>query len=181
MEQRTYVADDDWATVVRNVPIVSVDLVVLAPLSPSSAPTDERPNDAGDIPTETDADVADEWGVVLAKRENEPARGEWFVPGGRVGKGERLTDAVQRVAREELGTEVTVERELGVYEHLYDTADVDDAGGKHYVPTGYVVRAPAASFELDDQHSAVRVFSSAELPDDLHPYTAAYLADAGFI
>jgi colanic acid biosynthesis protein WcaH len=167
MEHRAYVADEDWATVVRNVPIVSVDLVVLAPTTSSAGAS-------------ASADT-DEWGVVLAKRENEPARGEWFVPGGRVHKGERLTEAVQRVARAELGTGVTVERELGVYEHFYETADVEDAGGKHYVPTAYVVRTTDGSFELDDQHSAVRVYSPATLPEDVHPYTAAYLEDAGFV
>lgn len=183
MERRTYVTDDDWATVVRNVPIVSVDLVVLAPVvskngasANGESGTDTTETRAGDVP-----DGAGEWGVVLAKRENEPARGQWFVPGGRVHKGELLADAVQRVARDELGTTVTVERALGSYEHLYDTADVDDAGGKHYVPTGYVVRADEASFELDDQHSDVRVFTPSALPDDLHPYTAAYLEDAGFV
>lgn len=167
MEHRAYVADEDWATVVRNVPIVSIDLVVLAPTTPSAG-----------APASADAD---EWGVVLARRENEPARGEWFVPGGRVHKGERLTEAVQRVARAELGAGVTVERELGVYEHFYDAADVEDAGGKHYVPTAYVVRTTDESFELDDQHSAVQVYSPGTLPDDLHPYTAAYLEDAGFV
>lgn len=83
MDERP-VSDEDWATVVRNVPLVSVDLVV-----------------------ETDD------GVVLGKRENNPAKGEWFVPGGRVRKHERLTDAVHRVAREELGVEVSIERRLG--------------------------------------------------------------------
>ncbi len=181
MERRPYVADADWATVVRNVPIVSVDLVVLAPTSTStSVASSARAPDGSTHDDGSDGD-GNEWGVVLARRENEPARGEWFVPGGRVHKGERLTDAVQRVARDELGTAVTVERTLGAYEHFYDTADVDDAGGKHYVPVGYVVRTFEASFDLDDQHSAVRVFSPETLPDDLHPYTAAYLEDAGLV
>ncbi|WP_338739164.1 NUDIX domain-containing protein [Haloplanus salilacus] len=64
--------DDEWRTVVRNVPIVSVDLV-----------------------------VRHDGGVVLGRRENAPARGEWFVPGGRVRKDEPLADAVHRVARDD--------------------------------------------------------------------------------
>lgn len=155
MDQHATVPADEWATIVRNVPIVSIDLVVFAP------------HRTGD-------------GVVLAKRENEPAKGRWFVPGGRVQKGERLVEAAHRVARAELGVAVDVERLLGVYEHHYETADVADAGGKHYVPVGFVVRTEGESFDLDDQHSAVRVFGRDDLPD-VHPFTRAYLADAGFV
>lgn len=155
MDHRATVPDAEWATIVRNVPIVSIDLVVFAPRESGT-------------------------GVVLAKRENEPAKGRWFVPGGRVRKGERLREAVHRVAREELGVDVEIERLLGVYEHHYDVADVADAGGKHYVPVGFAVRTDAASFDLDDQHSAVRVFGADELPD-VHPYTRAYLEDAGVL
>ncbi|HJV21843.1 MAG TPA: NUDIX domain-containing protein, partial [Holophagaceae bacterium] len=31
--------------------------------------------------------------VLVGRRRNRPAQGWWFVPGGRVGKGERLDDA----------------------------------------------------------------------------------------
>ena len=144
-----WIPDDDWATVVSNVPVVSVDLLVRTPA-----------------------------GVLLLERANEPARGEWFVPGGRVRKGERLAEAVHRVAREELGVEVAVESRLGVYEHLYDEADVPGAGGKHYIAVGFVVRTDAAEFDLDDQHGDARAFETP--PDDLHPYVRAYLDDAGF-
>jgi colanic acid biosynthesis protein WcaH len=77
--ETAWVPDAEWATVVRYAPVVSVDLVVRT---------------GG--------------GVVLARRTNEPARGEWFVPGGRVLKNERLADAVDRLARGELGVDVTV-------------------------------------------------------------------------
>ena len=91
------IPDDAWRTIVRYMPIPSVDLLVV-----------------------TDG------GLLLGKRENEPARGEWFVPGGTVVKNERLTDAVHRVADEELGTDITIEKRLGTHEHFYNTADVED-------------------------------------------------------
>ena len=143
---------DEWETIVRNVPIVSVDLVV------------QSAN-----------------GVVLGKRENDPAKGEWFVPGGRVHKHERLTEAVHRVAREELGVGVEITERLGVYEHLYHTAEMDAVDGKHYLANGFVVetRHAVEEFELDDQHGDVRVFDAEKkLPTNLHEYTAAYLRDA---
>lgn len=142
----------EWETIVRNVPIVSVDLVV-------------RHGD----------------GVVLGRRRNEPAKGEWFVPGGRVRKGERLEAAVQRVAAEELDAAVEIDRRLGVYEHHYDVADLDDVGGKHYVPVGYVVTAADDGFAPDAQHDALRTFAPPFDGLDLHPYVRAYLADAGLV
>jgi len=143
-----WIPEEEWATIVRNVPIVSVDLLVRTPE-----------------------------GVLLVERTNRPAKGEWFVPGGRVHKGERLVEAVHRVAREELGVEVGIEERLGAYEHLYDEAEVDGAGGKHYLANGFLVRTDATEFDLDDQHGAARVFETP--PGDLHPYVRAYLEAAG--
>lgn len=144
-----WIPDDEWATIVQNVPIVSVDLVVL---------TDD--------------------GVVLAKRTNEPAKGEWFVPGGRVRKGERLENAVHRVAKEELGIEIEIVESLGVYEHLYRESDVDGSGGKHYLANGFVVRSVGNNFTLDDQHGEVRTVEG--WIEDLHPYVESYLSDTNF-
>jgi len=141
--------DETWETVVRSVPLVSVDLVVHS-----------------------------DGGVVLGKRTNEPAKGEWFVPGGTVRKHESLEDAVQRVANEELGVGVTIERRLGVYEHVYDVADIEDAGGKHYVPIGFEVRAESDFLDPDDQHADLQVFEP-PFEIDLHPYVRQYLEDAG--
>ncbi|AQL43343.1 NUDIX hydrolase [Halorientalis sp. IM1011] len=142
----------EWETIVSNVPLVSVDLVV-----------------------ETDD------GVVLGKRENEPAKGEWFVPGGTVRKHEGLRDAVERVATTELGCSVAIERQLGVYEHFYDTSEFDDTDGKHYVPIGYhVTPTDGEEFEPDDQHSSLRTFEP-PFEFDLHPYVEAYLDDAGVL
>lgn len=147
-----WVPPETWASVVRHVPIVSVDLV-----------------------------VRHDGGVVLGKRSNAPAEGEWFIPGGRVRKHERLEAAVRRVGREELGVDVRIVRRLGVYEHFYDVADVADADGKHYVPIGYVVEARDGSFRPDSQHSAIRVFHPPFDDVELHPHVAAYLRDAGLM
>ncbi len=145
---------DEWETIVRNVPIVSVDLVVQS---------------------------VD--GVVLGMRENAPAKGEWFVPGGRVHKHEQLTEAVHRIAREELGVDVEITERLGAYEHLYHTAEMDSVASKHYLANGFVVETTHAveEFELDDQHGDICAFDAENMPTNIHDYTASYLHDAASI
>ena len=150
-EPVSWIPDSTWEEIVAHAPIPSVDLVV---------------------------DCVD--GVLLARRQNEPARGEWFVPGGRVQKGEPIRETVHRVAREELGVDVAIEEELGTYDHFYETADVSDAGGKHYVAHGYRVTPESKSIELDDQHDDSDVFPTDDLPE-LHPYVQAYLEDSDLL
>lgn len=117
------IPDDVWVEVFKHMPIPSVDLVVRF----------------------TD-------GILLAKRQNETAKGEWFVPNGRVRKGEHLSETVQRVAQEELGVSVSIEDRLGTYDYLYDTSDVNESGGKHYVANGFLVSPETESF-FDAQYS----------------------------
>lgn len=151
-------AREEFLFVVKSGPLVSIDLIA------------RRPDGA----------------VLLGYRRNRPAQGFWFVPGGRILKGERLADALVRIVRRELGEAVPVAgwRGAGVYEHLYD----DNFAGVEGVGTHYVVlphRLDVAAdvvFAPDDQHDALRWFAVDELMarEDVHAYTKAYfIADAG--
>lgn len=63
-------------------------------------------------------------GLLLVRRANEPGRGLWSIPGGRVEPGETAAAAVVREVREETGLEVTVGRLLGsVVRGRYDIDD----------------------------------------------------------
>lgn len=119
-------------------------------------------------------------GVLLARRTNDPARGEWFWPGSRLYKGERLTAAARRVAREELGIEVEPAGRLGVYSHFWETSAVPGVDSRHTVNVvyrAYPVEDPV-EITLDDQHDAYRFVSS----DDptFHSYVRRYLVDGGY-
>ena len=61
--------------------------------------------------------IASSDGILLARRKTGPCAGLWHIPGGTVRFGEPLTDAVQRVANQELGVEVTIDRVLGYIEY----------------------------------------------------------------
>jgi len=118
--------------------------------------------------------------VLLGYRTNRPARDCWFVPGGRVLKGERLESAFVRISGAELGCAGRLREAewLGVYEHFYE----DNFAGTAGVPTHYIVLAYRWRKEVPfealprEQHGRFRWF---EIPDllaagDVHPNTKAY-------
>ena len=114
-------------------------------------------------------------GVLVARRANPPARGEWFWPGSRLHKGEALDDAAHRVAREELGFEVDLERRLGVRAHFWETSAADGRPSRHTVNVVYLAGPVEAdpTIELDDQHTGYRYLQSVE--PGLHGYVLDYL------
>lgn len=119
-------------------------------------------------------------GVLVARRTNEPAKGEWFWPGARLKKGEALEAAAHRVARQELGIEVELGSRLGVYSHFWDTSALPGVGSRHTV--NVVFRAEPATepvdVRLDDQHDDYRFVTGPEA--GLHDYVNRYLMDAGY-
>jgi colanic acid biosynthesis protein WcaH len=145
-----WIPQEEWETIVRNVPVVSVDLLV-------------RYRD----------------GIVFGKRVNEPAKGSWFVPGGRIFKGETRREAVNRIAADELGLKIEIVESLGAFEHFYQTSDVDDVESKHYLANGYVVDAVDGALSSDAQHTELRVFDSP--PDGLHEHVADYVRESEYI
>jgi ADP-ribose pyrophosphatase YjhB (NUDIX family) len=56
-------------------------------------------------------------GILLTKRSTDPCKGQWHIPGGTVLFGERLVDAVHRIAKGELGITVEVGNHVGFIEY----------------------------------------------------------------
>lgn len=151
----SFLSAADFSTVIRSTPLVSIDLILT------------RPDGA----------------VLVGRRQNEPARDFWFVPGGRIRKDERLDDAFRRLVMAETGlaAERAGARLLGVYEHLYDTNALGDTTfGTHYVVLGYHMAVPAdAVITADDQHAEFQWRQPADLLADpmVHANTKAYFPD----
>ena len=143
---------DELVEVVKKAPLVSIDLIVK--------------NDGGQI--------------LVGFRKNEPAKGFWFVPGGRILKDERIADAFERIGREELGIDVAFAEAkfLGVFEHLYPTNFTEKEDfSTHYVVLAYEIKTAGTAPVLpDDQHSDYKWLSreSADEEENIHPNTKEY-------
>jgi 8-oxo-dGTP diphosphatase len=102
-------------------------------------------------------------GVLLALRDVDPCRGTWNLPGGTVRFGERLVDAVRRVAVDELGVSVRVGPLLGYIEYPSHYENGLDS------PVGLVFRAE----RLDEAPPRGRWFRS--LPENMHEEQKEFL------
>lgn len=69
--------------------------------------------------------------LMLTRRKREPFAGSWHLPGSFVMKGETLAECAQRVARDELGTNVKEMKSSSVWENL-----AGDPRG-HIIDVGY--------------------------------------------
>lgn len=54
--------------------------------------------------------------LLMVQRANDPGKGLWSLPGGRVEQGEYLADALRREVREETGLEVEIGELAGILE-----------------------------------------------------------------
>src|ERR1700675_4744247 len=104
--------DKSFAVVAKSAPLISIDLILRGP----------------------------DGTVFVGLRNNEPAKGVYFVPGGVVRKNEALDNAFQRILTAETGLAAirSNARLVGVYEHFYSTNRFGDPTyGTHYVVLGY--------------------------------------------
>ena len=118
--------------------------------------------------------------ILVGRRINRPAQGYWFVPGGRIRKNERITDAFLRLTEQELGVSLSIEsaRYLGLYEHFYVDSVFGDDVSTHYVVHGFEMVLPRDSHALPkEQHSDYRWLSETEFrtSDEVHLHSRWYV------
>ena len=153
---------DTFKTIVDTTPLVSIDLLVR--------------NSQGQI--------------LVGKRNNRPAQGFWFVPGGRILKNERLAEAFARLAEVELGIRLDIAdaRYLGLYEHFYEDSIFTDDGDNvstHYVVSGFEVILPDGYSALPyEQHNEYRWLLEGEFlaSEEVHVHSRWYVdKENGFL
>jgi colanic acid biosynthesis protein WcaH len=145
---------DEFIRVVKNTPLVALDLIIRS-----------KDNE-----------------LLVGMRVNEPAAGSWFVPGGRILKNESIEDAFLRITKAELGKSYSIDhaRLLGAFTHKYQTNFAHIPGiSTHYVVLAYELQADAdrEPFPME-QHSEYRWVGKNDDLTMVHPNTKAYFSYA---
>lgn len=146
-----FIPRKDYAKILRMVPIPCVDLVI---------------------------HIGNKF--FLHKRTNHPYKGMWWVPGGRVYKGETLEKAALRKAKEETGMEIRIEKMIGVKETIFRNGPFGIGKG-HTINVQYIVRPADGKFnvKLDNQASEYKIFNRIE--KNWHPYVKDIIKKSGVL
>lgn len=114
--------------------------------------------------------------VLLVKRNDPPAKGEWWLPGGRVYKGELMKDTAKRKALEEVG----INCHVGPIVYTAETIFPDGPNGIpiHSINSCFMLY-PVGDFtvKLDSHHDSYEWIS--RIYGGLHPYVKQCLLGAG--
>lgn len=81
--------------------------------------------------------------AVLIRRGNEPRKGEWSIPGGKLELGETLAEGVRREVREETGLQVEVGELIEAFERVY--RDAEGHVRFHFVILDFFCRASSTA------------------------------------
>jgi colanic acid biosynthesis protein WcaH len=148
-----FLDDTTFKAVIASTPLISIDLVVK--------------NTKGEY--------------LLGFRNNRPAQGFWFVPGGRILKNETMDDAFIRLCKNELGASLTRQQAnfLGPFEHFYDDCVFGEDVMTHYVVLGYALTIDVDLANLpQEQHNQYAWFTADDIlrRNDVHTHSKWYMA-----
>ncbi len=141
--------------IVKNTPLISIDLIITTPNS----------------------------FCLLGKRNNRPAKGFMFVPGGRIFKSEKIIAAFDRILISETGYKVKDHDKIsfqGVYEHFYEDSYHDMKTSTHYVVLAYRLEVVKKfNVILDRQHEEFEWVSLEHLLSrtDVHDNVKSYFGE----
>lgn len=101
--------------------------------------------------------------ALIVRRNTEPLKGEWSVPGGVLELGEKLRDGVRREALEETGLSVEPSEVLEVFDSIF--SDEQGRTQYHYVLIDYLCSVLEGEAVAGSDVSEVKWATEDELPD----------------
>jgi colanic acid biosynthesis protein WcaH len=141
-----------FGVVVENTPLVAIDFIVI-----------------------------DSESMLVGKRINRPAKDMFFVPGGRICKGESFKSAFSRVSETEIGKSLAPDdcKFLGIFDHFYPNSAVSEDISTHYTVLAHVVDIRDHDLDLDkmfDQHTEFKMMRMQTVVDNnrVHENTKTY-------
>ena len=118
--------------------------------------------------------------ILLGRRNNQPLKGEWFTPGGRIFKNEPWQECIHRVAVTELGITIKNIAEfklMGVWDHFYTNSVMDENISTHYVNLPhYFLPSKRPKLSINLQHDSLLWFDLEQVAysDGFHKYIRNY-------
>ena len=107
--------------------------------------------------------------VLLTKRTINPFKGYWHLPGTIIRRGEKRENAVKRAAKDELGKEIIIKEELGVYESIVSF--------RHDISNAYMVKFKnRKNIKVDFQSDEYKFFK--RLPSRIPSHHKKMILDA---
>src|SRR3989344_5496427 len=118
--------------------------------------------------------------LLLIKRDNEPEKGKWWLPGGRLLKHETLEQCAWRKLKEETNLESgKILCRVGPYETMFDEAPFDITTGVHSVNVAFLIEVnDISSLKFDKNHSGAQWFDKTDAA--WHIYLKQVLQDCKF-
>jgi 8-oxo-dGTP diphosphatase len=94
--------------------------------------------------------------IVMVRRAIEPGYGLWVFPGGYVDRGEEVTIAAIREAREEAGIDVRLDGLVNIYSYP----------GRPLIIIVYTASILGGELRIDDESLELQLFAASDLPWD---------------
>lgn len=128
------------------------------------------------VPT-VDFVVVHDGQFLMGLRKNKPARGQWWIPGGRIWKGETQAMAIKRKLKEETGLVPASVKLVGVFDAMFP--DSMFGVSNHSITTVYRIKPKTIKvLKKDSQHGEFQWFK--KIDPKWHPYVKEQLRAAGF-
>jgi ADP-ribose pyrophosphatase YjhB (NUDIX family) len=113
--------------------------------------------------------------ILLGKRNKDPQRGSWILPGGKIKAFESIAEAAVRELEEETGLKIDVQQQFRVYE-------VIDPPNEHRIIIYSLARVRGGNLRAADDVSEVKFVSFDQLGElPLTPLVRRVLQDAGYL
>jgi len=90
--------------------------------------------------------------ILLIKRNVEPAKGQYWFPGGRILRGESFIEAAKRIAKMEVGLSVSKLTNIGIGNLLFKEDPFGHGLGTHTVSFIYKCQTEKNTPSLDNNH-----------------------------
>ncbi len=115
-------------------------------------------------------------GILLTLRSLPSWNNQWHIPGGTVLLGERLEESVKRIAKEELGASITIERMINTIEY---ESEEKERGYGHGIGIAYLCHLDSPDIKLNAEASEAKFFLS--IPSNIIKEQGDFLKKEGLI